>query len=702
MDPLLLICGCASLVGLLFASWFLFKEPMALAARLMGAGLLLLSAETLFAGLAATALLPEAMLTWQRVRVLTASVVSGVWLAVSLVYARANYREFLRRWRWPLVVFAAGLPLITVLGWERLVLGVVMEEGKLYWSIALGPAAFAVRAGGILCAAFIVMNLEQTFREARGMARWRIKYVLAGVLTIFALRIFFDGQALLLKQWNPAFEPILALGLMAGCLLMVRSLRRLPHLHVDLYVSTSVVFGSIAAFLVAGYLLLIGVVTQAWRHGAWQAFGLVAAVGLVAGLVLIILLLLSDRARVFTRRFLIQHLQRPSFDYRQLWYDFSQRTLQAMRVEEVASEVTELVSETFEALSVSMWLLDGPHTLRRIASSDPVGSGKGTSTGTDVDAKTLDQWKKVNAPIDLDREKVAWASSLRAANPTRFPEGGHRFCMPIKDAETVLGLLIVGDRVSGVPFTSEDLDLLRILADQTAVRMQTVRLAEKLLEAKQWEAFQTMSAFLVHDLKNTASSLSLTLQNLRIHFEDPAFRKDAERSISAGVRRMNELIRRLTSLRERLDLQPGRVDLSSWLGETLQSLNDTHAGDIAFVPGPSLPVRVDAGQFQSVVTNLVLNAREASPLGAPIHVTAEAEGEWAVLTVRDEGSGMEPDFLADKLFRPFQTTKKEGMGIGLFQTRRIVEAHGGRIDVKSAAGQGSTFRVRLPLEETTV
>ena len=699
MDPLLFIASCASLLSALFALWFLLKEPRALAARLIGVGLWLLSAETLLAGMAAAALLPERMLILQRLRLITASVVPGIWLAFSLVYARSNYREFLRRWRWPLWLFIVGLPLVAGVGWQYLAMGVVMVEGKLYWSIVMGPAAFVVRAAGILCAAFVVMNLEQTFREARGMTRWRIKDVLAGVLTIFVLRIFFDGQALLLTEWNPAFEPVLALGLVAGCLLMVRSLRRLQHLHVDLYVSTSVVFGSIAAFLVAAYLLLIGVVTQVWRHGAWQAVGLLAAVGVVAGLVLIIVLLLSDRARVLMRRVLTRHLQRPSFDYRQLWHDFSQRTRQAVRVEDVAGEVTRLVSETFEALSVSVWLLEGPHTLRKAASSDPMGGGRGARPVTVVDAETLTHWQKADRPMDLDRLQAAWADALRDSNPTRFPEGGHRFCMPIKDAQSVLGLMIVGDRVSGVAFTSEELDLLRILADQTAVRMQTVRLAEKLLEAKQWEAFQTMSAFLVHDLKNTASSLSLTLQNLRIHFDDPAFRKDAERSISAGVGRMNALIRKLTGLRESREPRPSRVDLSTWLTEVLKALDDGPSGVIRFSPGPSLPVRMDTGGIQSVVTNLVLNAKEASPAGAPIHVQVEAEQEWAVLTVRDEGCGMAADYLADRLFRPFQTTKKDGMGIGLFQTRRIVEAHGGRIDVESAPGQGSTFRVRLPLEE---
>jgi hypothetical protein len=112
-------------------------------------------------------------------------------------------------------------------------------------------------------------------------------------------------------------------------------------------------------------------------------------------------------------------------------------------------------------------------------------------------------------------------------------------------------------------------------------------------------------------------------------------------------------------------------------------------------------VTLDREQIGKVVTNLVLNAAEALSEGGHVRVTTHGEGNWAVLTVADNGCGMSADFIANGLFRPFQTTKKNGLGIGMFQSKMIVEAHGGRISVSSDPGKGTTFQVLLPLSKQT-
>lgn len=690
----------AAALSAVLSLWLWVREPHSLPARLLGAGLCLLAIDSVLAATSATALLPEHMIAWQRARMLAASVAPGVWLAFSLVYARTNYREFLRAWRVPLVLLVAGPPLLAVAGWKHLVVGVSMAEDRIYWGLQLGLTSYGLRVAGILGAALIVANLEQTYRESRGTTRWRIKSLLAGVFLMFLLRIFFDGQALLVREWDPALEPVLALGLIAGSLLILRSLYRSPRLQVDLYVSTPMLFGSLTVVLIAAYLLALGVAAHLWRRGGRDAAGLLAAALLVASLALLVVLVMSDRARVTARRFLTRHLQRPAFDYRQLWHDFSERTLRAMSVADVAREASRFASETFEALSVSVWLLDERQHLRLAASTSLPAADPAAPAQDFALPEAMAAWQRAALPLDLERESGAWADWAREANPAQFPEGGNRFGMPLKAEETVLGLMVLGDRVRGWPLSGEELDLFRILASQTAVRLQTVRMAERLLEAKQWEAFQTMSAFLAHDLKNTASGLSLTLQNLRSYFDDPGFRADAERSIGAGVRKMSELIRRLSSLRQSLDLHVRPMDLTAWTAERLRELDATLEGRLHWVPGPALPVRMDPEPMQAVLVNLVLNARDASSPPAPVEVRTAVHEGWAAVLVTDQGCGMSAEFLEQKLFRPFQTTKKEGMGIGLFQARKVVEAHGGRVDVESAVGQGSTFRVLLPLEET--
>jgi hypothetical protein len=100
--------------------------------------------------------------------------------------------------------------------------------------------------------------------------------------------------------------------------------------------------------------------------------------------------------------------------------------------------------------------------------------------------------------------------------------------------------------------------------------------------------------------------------------------------------------------------------------------------------------------MQKVIGNLLLNASDAIAEDGKITVATSMGDGWAQLAVSDTGCGMSREFVQERLFRPFQTTKPKGMGIGLFHCKTIVEAHGGRIEVESEEGKGSTFRVFLP------
>ena len=108
-------------------------------------------------------------------------------------------------------------------------------------------------------------------------------------------------------------------------------------------------------------------------------------------------------------------------------------------------------------------------------------------------------------------------------------------------------------------------------------------------------------------------------------------------------------------------------------------------------------MRLDPAQIQKVLTNLVLNAREALGPGGIIRVETSQGNGWVVLSVSDNGCGMSADFIQRSLFRPFQTTKKKGIGIGMFHSKMIVEAHRGRIEVESEPGKGTAFRILLPV-----
>jgi signal transduction histidine kinase len=185
------------------------------------------------------------------------------------------------------------------------------------------------------------------------------------------------------------------------------------------------------------------------------------------------------------------------------------------------------------------------------------------------------------------------------------------------------------------------------------------------------------------------------LQNLPVHYNDPQFREDALRGISKTVTHINDLISRLTLLRHELNIQARDYDLNQVVKDALQGQSQPGV-EITEDLGDLPHAQIDPAQIQKVVTNLLINAREAVGGRGKIRVETAGQNGWVVLSVFDNGCGMSPEFLQTRLFRPFQTTKKNGIGIGMFHCKMIVEAHQGRIEVESQPGKGSVFRVFLP------
>jgi putative PEP-CTERM system histidine kinase len=255
---------------------------------------------------------------------------------------------------------------------------------------------------------------------------------------------------------------------------------------------------------------------------------------------------------------------------------------------------------------------------------------------------------------------------------------------------------VLGSGPAGPPLSLEDKDLLKTFADQAAGNILGLRLSERLLRAKEMEAFQSLSAFFVHDLKNLASKLSLTLQNLPAHYDDPEFRDDLLATMKRSVAKIDEMCRRLSPLSRTLELRRSPGDLRQVVDSALSGLNGSLRAEVVQELAATPPVPMDPEQMQKVVLNLLLNANDAVGQGGRIRVSTGHQDRWAYVAVSDDGCGMSPEFIARSLFRPFRTTKGQGLGIGLFHSKTIVEAHRGRIEVDSQEGRGTTFRVWLP------
>jgi hypothetical protein len=180
--------------------------------------------------------------------------------------------------------------------------------------------------------------------------------------------------------------------------------------------------------------------------------------------------------------------------------------------------------------------------------------------------------------------------------------------------------------------------------------------------------------------------------------DNPEFRNDALHTIEQSVSKINTMSSRLSLLSQKLEISPQMTDVNELIRETV-SRTEGYIYSSIVQDLQNLPlIPVDRDQFQKALENLLMNAHEATGNGGQITVITNTRDTWAEIAICDNGCGMSREFINMHLFRPFQTTKKKGMGIGLFHCKTIVEAHSGKIEVESEEGKGTTFRVFLPIK----
>ncbi len=688
----------AALAGLPLVIAALRRDRRGSADYAFALGLSLLALEALSIGMLANPSHAGIHL-WARFRLGLLALIPAPWLWFSLAYSRGNAGEYLKRWRWPLWG-ALLLPVALFTGGHAFLVEEQLRATTTEAAVpVLGLAGFGLYLVDLVGAVLVLSNLERTFRSATGTLRWRIKLTILGLTVLFGCRFYTGSQALLDRSIQPPLELLNSGALILACALVAWSWFRTRVFAIDIYPSPAVLRHSIALVLAGAYLLVVGALARRVDLlGASSPLPAQAMVVLVA-LVILALVLGSDRLRQYLRSFVSNHLHRPRYDYRRIWQTLSQRLSPQFTVPDLCTALVRWTSDNLEALSVTAWVVDtnypridigGSTSLSRDQRPEPLLADSDFAA---FEAEVLKQ----HVPLDLERAAGSWAESVQRRNPSQFPDrGGHRWLIPLVTANRLLGLLVIGDRVNGMSFTLEDLDLLKCVGEQAAGSLLTLRLSQDLGKAMELGAFQTMAAFFVHDLKNTATTLSLMLQNLPRHFDNPEFRVDALTSLRACVQRIDHHVARLSFLRKGLDLNPQQADLNRLVETALDPLLHTAGSRITRDLHPLPEIQIDPDHALSVITNLVLNALEATHGDGTVHVATAPKTSGVELKVTDTGCGMTTEFIAHSLFRPFQTTKKKGTGLGLYQCKMIMEAHGGRIDVESRLGMGSTVRVLFP------
>ena len=271
--------------------------------------------------------------------------------------------------------------------------------------------------------------------------------------------------------------------------------------------------------------------------------------------------------------------------------------------------------------------------------------------------------------------------------------------MPLATGDELIGCAVLTRPRVQIDVNWEVLDLLRTAARQASSYLAHMQATDALLEARKFEAFNRMSAFVVHDLKNLVAQLQLMLRNARRHGANPEFQQDMLATVEHTVERMNLMMRQLRSGATPVE-NAGLVDLGS-VAKRVKSVRASSHPRLELHTRDGVLAVGHEERLERVIGHLVQNALDAVGDEGRVTVKVAAVGDEAVVEVADNGPGMSTEFVRERLFKPFESTKSSGMGIGAYESQQYVEGVGGRIDVDSEVGRGTTVRLVLKRPKVT-
>ena len=677
----------------------LYRDPRSFVHRVFAAALGLFALDAGLSGLVYQTQSLDNFFFYYRLQLIVASFLPALWLLFSLCFARANYAEQISKWKLILLLaFVLPVSMVTLFK-DAFFAGQPVLTDASPMLIRIGWSGYVWYLLWVIFAVLILMNLERTFRHATGHMRWQTKFMFLGIGSIFGVHLFTDSQTILFKVVDTGLDFVDFGALLVADILILRSLFRGKPLNVSVHLSHQFLYNSFTVLIVGIYFISVGVLSWLSLRYAWiRNINLIIFL-IFAAVIGIASVLLSDRLRLKRKRFISRHFKRPQYEYQMIWEDFTKRTTSVTHTGELCNIIVMMVSETLEILSVSIWLVDekqerlsfGGSTVFTAAQAEELKfSGQG---GANLIRAMVDQ----TMPVDLVGREDDWGEDLKRTYGLETKESRIRYCVPLNAAGHLIGIMTLSEKVFYAPLTFEESELVKTIADQAAAGLLNLRLSDSLRQAKELEAFQSMSAFFMHDLKNLASKLSLVTQNLPIHMDNPEFRKDALKTISQSVSKINAMSSRLSLLSQKLDLSFEETALNDLVAASVLDVKEYVKATISQNLDTLPSLSIDREQIHKVLENLLMNAYDALVQDGQITVATSSQDNWAVISIVDNGCGMSKEFMEKYLFRPFQTTKKQGMGIGLYHCKTIVEAHGGRIEVESEEGTGTTFRVLLPL-----
>lgn len=620
--------------------------------------------------------------------------------------------EMTRDWAWIFLLTALGrsaIPRGLRIGSHILCAATVVAVPILVMATRAGYAfmdshLLLSRAGLVIALTGLVL-LEQIYRNS-GVPRHRaIQYLALGLGAVFTYDLFLYSQAELLRGIDPEAWGARGIVNALAVPLLVMAARHDPEWPNDIFVSRHVVFYSSTLLVVGCCLLLIALGGYYVRlmGGSWG--GIAQIIFLTTAIALLACLLLSSSLRHRLVVFISKHFYRSKYDYRAEWLRFI-KTLSSQGEGDVHRTALRAVTQIFSSRGGLLFTVDASGQRFALAAAWPAG------------IEMIDGLEELRADDDLIRFLVERQWIIDVDEYRRAPDVYQGIVLPDwvrQSAELrIIAPMLELDRLTGFfvllqpppPFelTFEDRDLLKTVGRHVATQIGQHDADRRLAESRQFDAYSRLTAFMMHDLKNSVAQLEMVVANAKRHKSNPEFIQDAIDTIANTVARMTRLIEQL---REGSVRGPAAVvSLDAVVRAAVERCHDRRPlPRLETADGP-MWVRANPDQLTSVIEHVIRNAQEATAEDGSIVVRLCRRERTAAIEIHDTGCGMNAQFVRERLFRPFVTTKvasgMSGMGIGAFQTREYVQQLGGDLEVQSSPGKGTVFSMLLPLIEDEI
>ena len=472
-----------------------------------------------------------------------------------------------------------------------------------------------------------------------------------------------------------------------------------PSTSLKIRLSRAATFQSLSLLGICAYFAVMAILATALRRSHWDWSSASTVIILAVMLMSTAALVLSQRAHGWMKVKLAKHLFEHRYDYRTEWLRFtetlgragsdapplSERIIKAF-VDMVDSPGGILLVNDSRAISaVASWNWPGPHPAVELLNDG---------------ADWWTQIEQLGRIVEFEGLRLGWASPAdRSVQVPAAMVANERMWagIPLIHHARLIGIVVLAAPDYNRPLDWEDFDLLRAAGRHAASALAEAHVQQALSQAQRFEEFNRRFAFILHDVKNLVSQLSLLARNAERHADNPEFRADMIETLKSSVGKMNELLARLSprsAMRvQRVEPQPLRPILTA----AIAAKRGDH--EVKLLGDTNLWAAVDGNALEQAVGHLVQNAVEACSPANPVTIRATCKDSTVAITIADKGVGMDSDFVRDRLFQPFSSSKPGGFGIGAFEARSLIAAMGGRMDVDSRPGEGTSFTISLPAAE---